>query len=328
MPLASSVRCGGHVELREHQLAQLLTGDPLERLVLGDEVLLDQLVGDPEGRRGGPLADPGLQHPQLAALDRELDVAQVAVVGLQAAHDLTQLGERGGVELVEVGERQRVADARHDVLALRVLQVVAVVAGHAGGGVTREADAGAGVVAEVAEHHGHDVDRGAEVVRDALAAAVQPGAVGVPRVEDGLDGQVQLLARVLRELPAGLLEHDRLELGDELAQVVGGQAGVGRDAPGLLLGVQRVGEPRAVDVEHRLAEHLDQSAVGVPREARVAGERGEALDRAVVQADVQDGLHHARHGELGAGAHRDQQRVVEVAERATEGVLELAQRPA
>ena len=32
---------------------------------------------------GGALADPGLQHPQLAALDGELDVAQVPVVVLQ-----------------------------------------------------------------------------------------------------------------------------------------------------------------------------------------------------------------------------------------------------
>jgi hypothetical protein len=35
---------------------------------------------DPERRLGRALADAGLQHPQLAALDGELDVAQVAVV--------------------------------------------------------------------------------------------------------------------------------------------------------------------------------------------------------------------------------------------------------
>jgi hypothetical protein len=74
---------GGRVELREHQLRQLRTTDPLERLVGGDELLVDELGGDPERRRRGALADPRLQHPQLAALDGELDVAQVAVVRLQ-----------------------------------------------------------------------------------------------------------------------------------------------------------------------------------------------------------------------------------------------------
>ena len=47
---------------------------------------------------GGALADPGLQHPQLAALDGELDVAQVPVVRLQPAHDLGQLLVRRRVE--------------------------------------------------------------------------------------------------------------------------------------------------------------------------------------------------------------------------------------
>jgi transposase len=68
------------VELREHQLRELGPGDAQQRLVHRDEALVDQLHGDAEGRLGGALADAGLQHPQLAALDRELDVAQVAVV--------------------------------------------------------------------------------------------------------------------------------------------------------------------------------------------------------------------------------------------------------
>jgi hypothetical protein len=71
------------VEVREDQLAQLLAADAPEGLIERDQALVDKLGRDAEGRRGGALADAGLQHPQLAALDRELDVAQVAVVGLQ-----------------------------------------------------------------------------------------------------------------------------------------------------------------------------------------------------------------------------------------------------
>ena len=41
-----------------------------------------------------------------------------------------------------------------------------------------------------------------------LLAAVEPGAVGVPRVEDGADREVELLARVLREVAPGLLLDD------------------------------------------------------------------------------------------------------------------------
>ena len=74
------------------------------------------------------------------------------------------------------------------------------------------------------------------------------------------------------------------------------------------------------------AEHLDQSAVGVPGEPLVVGELRQRLDRLVVQADVEDGLHHPRHRELRAGAHRHQQRLVRIAEVAADGLLDLAHR--
>jgi len=70
MPFVSSVRSAFGIELREHQLGQLMPGDPVQRLVLGDEVLIDELDRDAERRRRRPLAHAGLQHPELAALRR------------------------------------------------------------------------------------------------------------------------------------------------------------------------------------------------------------------------------------------------------------------
>ena len=58
---------------------------------------------------------------------------------------------------------KRRADAGDDVLALRVHEELAVELLLAGRWIARERDAGAGIVAEVAEHHRHDVDRRAEV---------------------------------------------------------------------------------------------------------------------------------------------------------------------
>lgn len=201
-----------------------------------------------------------------------------------------------------------------DVLALGVGEVVAVDADGARGGVAGEGDTGAGVLAEVAEHHGTDVDGGAQVVRDALLAAVEPRAVAVPGVEDGVDGEVHLLARVLREGPAGLALDDALEHLDQFLEVGSVQVQVVDGALGVLGLVQGLLEQLAVDAQHGLAEHLDQAAVGVPGEALVAGLRDQTDHRGVGEADVQDGVHHAGHGELGPGPDRDQQRVVGLAE--------------
>ena len=94
MPLASRVRSARLVEAREHQLGQLVAGDAQHGLVHLDQALVDHVDRDPERRLGRALADARLQHPELAALDGELDVAHVAVVPLEARHDRPS-GRRG-----------------------------------------------------------------------------------------------------------------------------------------------------------------------------------------------------------------------------------------
>lgn len=311
---AEQLGLGVLVEAREHQLGQLRAVDALERLGLGDQALVHELGRDAEGGTGGALADAGLEHPQLAALDGELDVAEILVVVLQLRHDRHELVVRDLVEGLQVRQRDGVADARDHVLALGVLEVVAVDARVAAGRVAGEGDAGARVGTEVAEDHGTDVDGGAQVAGDALLAAVELGAVGVPGVEDRLDGEVHLLAGVLRELAAGLLRDDLLEAGDQLLEVGGVEVGVDRDLLGGLGLVEGVLEELALHAEDGLAEHLDEAAVRVPREARVTGLGGEAGHGRVGEADVEDGVHHAGHRELGTGTHGDQQRVVRLAE--------------
>ena len=262
----------------------------------------------------GALADPGLEHPELALLDGELGVAHVAVVRLEPGEDLEQLGVDLGELLLQLRDRLGVADAGHHVLALGVDQEVAVGALVAGGRVAGEADAGARVVVAVAEDHGLHVDRGAQVVRDALAVAVGDGPGPVPAAEDRLDGAAQLVGRVLGEGLAGVALDDLLVGVDQVAQQLGGHLGV-RGGAGQLLGrVEEGVELLAGELEHDAPVHGDEAAVGVEGEALVTGLGGQPLDRLVVEAEVEDGVHHPGHGELGPRAHRDQQRVLGVAD--------------
>ena len=54
---------------------------------------------------------------------------------------------------------------------------------------------------------------------------------------------------------------------------------------------------------HHVAVHLDEAAVAVVGEAAIAGLHAQRFDRLVVEAEVEDGVHHARHRVAGARAH-------------------------
>ena len=69
-----------------------------------------------------------------------------------------------------------------------------------------------------------------------------------------------------------------------------------------------------LDFERDFAEHLNEAAVAVVSKTLVAALCGQTGGGLVVQAQVQNGVHHARHGELRAGAHAQQQRIRRVAQ--------------
>ena len=152
-------------------------------------------------------------------------------------------------------------------------------------------------------------------------------ALAEPRCEDGLDREVELLVRVGREVAARVGLDDALELLDERLEVVDGQVGVaGVLAVGVLAGLERLVEALRLHVHDDPAEHLDEAAVGVPAEALVAGELDQPGEGLLVEPEVEDGVHHPGHRELGAGADAHEERVRGIAEALAGPPLDLAHR--
>ena len=288
--------------------------DPGDRLFLADRALVDHVGGDAHRRGRRPLRGPCLEHVQAAALDRELEVLDVAVVRLELLADALELGVHLRHLGLHLGDLRGGPDAGDDVLALGVGEVLAEQDLLARVRVPRERDARPGVVAHVAEDHRHDVDRRAEVVGDGLVLAVVAGPLAEPAREHGLDREIELLGWVLREIAARVGLDDRLELGDEVLQGGGVEVGILLCAVLLFGRLEGVVEALAADLHHDPPEHLDESPVGIPPETLVAGQRDETLRRLLVEAEVEDRVHHAGHRELGARAHAHEQRVGGIAE--------------
>ena len=250
-------------------------------------------------------------------------------MGFQAVAQFHQLAVEPGLLLGHGGHRLGCADAGDHVLALGVGEVFAVHDVFAGARVAGEADAGGGVVfafvAHVAEHHGHHVDGGAVGLGrgDLELAPVVHGALAAPGVEHRLDGDFQLGVGVGGKGLAGVLVHHFQETLGDLGQVLGRQGHVVLD-PGLVLDQLEFGVEQFVGhAQGYLAEQLDEAAVGVEAEAFVAGLGDQALQGFRVEPQVEDGVHHARHGHGRAGTHRHQQGVVAAAETFAAGGFDL-----
>ena len=176
------------------QLIELLRIDAQHRFLLVDQAFFHHLDGDAHRRRTRALAVAGLQHEQLAVLNGELEILHVAIVILQHGGDFAKLGVHRGIPAFQLGDGVRRADAGHHVFALRVFQELAVEFLFAGGGIAREAHAGGGSLAHVAEYHGLHVDRGAQVVGNLVHLAIVLGAVVKP-------GPEHRVARALQAAP-------------------------------------------------------------------------------------------------------------------------------
>ena len=80
-----------------------------------------------------------------------------------------------------------------------------------------------------------------------------------------------------------------------------------------------------LEAEHDVAVHLHKTAIAVPGEALVAGLFDQATERRLVEADIEDGVHHAGHADAGAGAAGDKERILGVAELRAHRRFGLAQ---
>ena len=293
----------------------------------GDQTLVDHRDGCLERRCGRALRRSRLEQEQAIVLDRELDVLHVAVMALEAAHRVDQLRVGTGKQCPHRLDRLRRSDACDDVLALGVREELPVGPRLAGRRVPGERDAGPGALALVAEDHLHDADGCAEVVRDLVRTAVDPGARGVPRLEHGLDCAQQLCTRVVGKLLACVLAVDLPERPDQRDEVVGVEVGVVLHTAFPLQRGQRAVEAMGIDAGDHLAEHVDEPTVRVVREARVSRPRSQSGGCSFAEPDVEDRVHHPRHRDRCARTDRDEQRVVAGAEASTRVVLEASDVP-
>ena len=296
------------------QLVERLRLDPAYCFLGSDHAFVHQVAGDLDRCLSSALAVPGLQEEQLAVLDRELHVLHVAVVLFKGICDIDELLVALRQILGELGDLLRCADTRNDILALCVDQILTEDALAACCGVTGEGDACAGRVSHVAEDHGLNVDSGTPGIRDIIHHTVVVCAGVVPGAENGLDGFHQLDLGILREFLTHLFLINSFVLSDDILQILCGQLSIIGISMFLFHVLEDAVKESLAHFHDNVGEHLDETAVRVICKAGIAGLLGEALDRDIVETQIQDRVHHTGHGCAGAGTDGDQKGILSVAE--------------
>ncbi len=158
-----------------------------------------------------------------------------------------------------------------------------------------------------------------------MQPAIGDGALIHPAAEHGADGAPELGGRILREGLTDLALDHFLVAGDDRPPILGAEIRVEIGTGIELVVVEYFLEQMMLDPQHDLPVHLDEAAVGIIGEALVAAAPRQALDRLVVEAEIEHRVHHAGHRGAGARADRDQQRVLAVAEAGADDGFDLMQ---
>ncbi len=207
------------IENRVQILRQLIGTDPLDGFFFPDQPFLYHVDGDFHRRDARAFANPGLQHVELAFLDGELQVQHVAVMFFEFLVRVLQVFVSLRHVLGQRADRQRRADARHDVFTLRVHQTFTEKRMVAGTRAARERHPGTAGLPHVAEHHRHHVDRGPPRVGNAVQPPVGDRTRPEPGRKHGVDRHAQLIERLVGELFFRLFLDQGFEAGDQLAQM-------------------------------------------------------------------------------------------------------------
>ena len=305
------------VELGVQQGVQISRVDHQNSLLLVDHALVNQVASDLQCSLCGSLTVTALEHVQLLVLNGELHILHITVVILQSLTNLDEFSISLRELLLHLCDGHRCTNTCNHVLALCVDEELAHELLLAGCGITGKCNAGTGLVVQVAEYHGHYVNGSTPGVGNVVVTTVNVCSGVVPGTEYSLDSQLQLLNRVRGEVLAQLVLVLSLELLSQGLQILCGQVNVELNALFFLHLVDELLKVLLADFHNHVGEHLDETSVGViykALECRIRVALDHSLNHFIVQAQVQDGVHHTGHGSTGTGTNGNQKGVLEIAE--------------
>ena len=300
------------VESRVKKVLYKVGFNSQNRCFLVDQTFIYHIHRNIDGGFSSSLSVSGLQHEQFPVLNGELHVLHICIVLLQLGSNLFELCIHFREGLCHLGNLLRRPDAGYHVFALCVDQEFTVEDIFSRRRVSGEGNAGAGIIPFVSEHHGLYVDSSSQILRDVVQFSVQDRPVISPGTEDRFDGFHQLLLRILREFASENLYVQFFVSLNNILQIFSLQVNIELCADFCLLAVKNLVELLHRDFHYNIAEHLQKSSVAVIGKSFIICLLRQRDDSLVIQTEVQNRIHHARHGDRRSGTNGNQQGILRI----------------
>ena len=289
-------------------MQQLVKGiwiDAQQRLISRDQPLLGHLDRHAQRRLSSALATSCLQHVQLVLLDGEFQILHVCVMFFQLVTHRVKLSKNARHRLFHrftvtsltrgTGQWQRCADTGDDILALRIDQEFAIKAVFTCRWIAGEGNTRGTIGSHISENHCLHIDSRSPGRRNAVQTAIGNGPCVHPAVENCADSAPELNPWVLREVGFGLIQYNGLELIDKRLQIIAFKARVIEHPAVKLHRLKRVLKQAVINTHDNISIHLNEAAIAVIGKARIIGPRRKPGGCIVIQTEVENCIHHARH---------------------------------
>ena len=217
-------------------------------------------------------------------------------------------------------------DTGHHILALRIDQKLAIKFLRPGRWIPRKRHAGCRRLAEIAEHHGLHIHGGSPACGNTMQLAIFVRPRIHPRAEHGANRAPELLCHILREGSSQFLLHNALVIRNNALPILGRKIGIKRKSFPVLQRLENILEMMMINTKHHIRIHLDEPAIGIPSKPRITRIPRQCRNGHIVQPEIQNRIHHARHRSPRARPDRDKQRFLRITKLLSRQRADMRQR--
>ena len=154
---------------------------------------IHKIAGDFQGRLCSAFSVAALKHIQFTVFNSKLHILHVTVMLFKQIAYFFKFSICLRELFLHLGDRHGGTYARNHIFTLGVDKEFAHQLVLTGGGIPGKSNACTGIVIQVAENHGHNIDCCTPAVRDIIIPAVNIGARIIPGTEDRFYRAHQLL---------------------------------------------------------------------------------------------------------------------------------------